>query len=354
MRVALVYDRLNKLGGAEQVLIAFAKLYPGADWYTSFWDPIGAPFSRNWKVFSFPYLRHHHEWFPWAMPFIFESFDLSGYDLVISIGSAESKGVITKPETLHLNYCLTPTRYLYSHRDHYLTNPLYRRVAQVLRKWDLVAATRPDEMIAISTQVKKRIKDVYNRTSAIIFPPVDTAKFAKPSSFEPAFKNYYLTVARLVSYKRLEVLVQAFNENKRTLVIIGEGSERKRLKRMASHNVHFLGSVSDQELIGYYQHAKAFLHAGEEDFGIAMCEAQAAGIPVIAYKRGGASDIVQPGVTGLLVEESSATSFNHALLEFDTIAFESAVCQQNVRRFDQTNWIKQISERIDSLCQTHA
>lgn len=284
------------------------------------------------------------------MPFIFESFDLTGYDLVISIGSAESKGVITKPETLHLNYCLTPTRYLYSHQDHYLTNSLYRLVATILRKWDLVASTRPDEMISISTHVKKRIQDVYNRETVIIFPPVNTAKFKQPSSFQPVFKNYYLTVARLVSYKRLEVLIRAFNQNKRTLVIIGEGSERKKLERIASRNIHFLGSVSDRELVGYYQNAQAFLHAGEEDFGIAMCEAQAAGIPVIAYAVGGASDIVDNGKTGLLVEDSTPTSFNQALREFDTITFESTVCQQNVRRFDESNWIKQISERIDSLC----
>lgn len=352
MRVALIYDRLNKLGGAEQVLIAFSKLYPQADWYTSFWDQKTAPFSRNWKVRSFPYLHHHHEWFPWAMPFIFESYDLSSYDLVISIGSAESKGVITKPGTIHLNYCLTPTRYLYSHKNHYLSNPLYRSIGNLLRKWDLVAATRPDEMIAISTQVKKRINDVYKRKAQIIFPPVDIAKFIKPSQFKPPYQNYYLTVARLVSYKQVDILVKTFNQTGQTLLIIGEGTEALRLKRQAKPNIHFLGSVDDHELVGYYQHARAFLHAGEEDFGIAMCEAQAAGIPVIAYAEGGAKDIVVPGLTGILVKDSNPESFAKALQEFDTISWSSAVCQQNVRRFDQTNWIKQISERIDSLCQT--
>src|SRR3989339_1084880 len=126
MRVCIVYDRLNKIGGAEQVLIAFHKLYPDADWYTSFWDPKGAPFSETWHVHSFTFLRKHHEWFPWLMPFIFESYDFRHYDLVISIGSAESKGVITRPGTVHLNYCLTPTRYLYSHAGEYLSNPVYR------------------------------------------------------------------------------------------------------------------------------------------------------------------------------------------------------------------------------------
>jgi hypothetical protein len=184
MRVALVYDRLNKTGGAERVLVAFHELFPDADWYTSVWDPSGAPFSRDWKVRSsfiskIPFLRRRHEILPLLMPFIFESFDFTPYDLVISIGSAESKGIVTRPETLHINYCLTPTRYLYSHSEEYLNNKLYQLLSKPLRAWDQVASTRPDTMIAISTQVKKRIKQYYDRDSEIIFPPVDTSKFTK-------------------------------------------------------------------------------------------------------------------------------------------------------------------------------
>ena len=266
MRVALVYDRLNKIGGAEKVLSAFHGLFPNADWYTSVWEPSLTTFAKTWHIRTswlnkLPSLRTHHEWIPYLMPFVFESFDFSSYDLVISVGSAESKGVITKPGTVHLNYCLTPTRYLYSHKDEYLSNGIYRWVASFLRKWDLVAATRPDEMIAISTQVKSRIQNIYKRNSEVVFPPVDTSMFSDTVSQWHGVTDYYLTVARLVPYKKIDILIKAFNQNGRTLVVIGDGSERKRLAKLAKTNIHLLGSVSDRELIGYYQHARAFLQA---------------------------------------------------------------------------------------------
>ncbi len=285
------------------------------------------------------------------MPFVFESFDFSDYDLVISIGSAESKGIITKPGTVHLNYCLTPTRYLYSHKEEYLSNGIYRWVAKYLREWDMVASTRPDEMIAISTRVKTRIKNIYNRDSVIIFPPVDTKKFHKKSSFTPSFSNYYLTVARLVPYKKIDILVRAFNKSGMSLVIVGTGSEYAKLKKLAKPNVHLLGCVPDNELIAYYQHANAFLQANEEDFGIDMCEAQSAGISVIAFGQGGATDIVIDGKTGILVESSSPDEFNLAIDRSRRMAFDSRTCQLNAERFNQIIWVTQISERINELCQ---
>lgn len=348
MRVALVYDRLNKVGGAEQVLQQFAMLFPEADWYTSFWNPDAAPFSKTWKVHSFPYLHNHHEWFPWLMPFIFESYDFSQYQLVISIGSAESKGIITRPGTVHLNYCLTPTRYLYSHRDEYLSNPLYRWVGQHLRAWDQVAATRPDEMIAISTQVKKRIKDVYNRDSDIIFPPVDTDKFRAHvlTCTRAHVNNYYLTVSRLVPYKHIDFLIKLFNRTSKNLVIVGDGSELNRLRRMAGPTVRLVGAVSDSKLVGYYQHCRAFVQANEEDFGIAMAEAQAAGRPVVALGRGGAVDIVEDGGTGILVQSSALTDWQSALEKCETIEFSAEACQQRAARFSQTKWRQQIKDKM--------
>ena len=351
MRVCLVYDRLNKIGGAEQVLVAFHNLYPDADWYTSFWDPPKAPFSRDWRVHSFPLLRQHHEWFPWLMPFIFESYDFTQYDLVISIGSAEAKGIITRPNTLHLHYCLTPTRYLYSHAHEYLTNWLYRSLAHWLRKWDLVASTRPDVMIAISTQVKNRIKKYYNRDSEIIFPPVDTKRFSVTVSLCHSYTNYFLVVSRLVPYKKIDVLIRAANLAKVKLVVIGEGSEYRRLSQLAGPTVTLLGHVAEDKLPGYYQNCLAYLQANEEDFGISMCEAQSAGKPVIAYGVGGATDIVIPGKTGCLLRNNSVESFAKALREFDTMSYVSSACINNAKRFDQCIWETQIKERIKTLCQ---
>jgi len=365
MRVALVYDRLNKAGGAERVLVAFSELFPEADWYTSVWDKRGAPFSKNWRVNSsflskIPYLRLHHEYLPLLMPFIFESFNFSQYDLVISIGSAECKGIITKPETPHLHYCLTPTRYLYSHQTEYLNNKIYKLLSIPLRAWDLIASTRPDEMIAISTQVKKRIKKYYHRESEVIYPPVNTNAFTIKSDNDTqkikedlGLSEYFLVVSRLVPYKRIDTLIHAFNKlPHKNLVIAGVGSEMSRLKKLAGRNIKFLGSVEESTLPALYQGAKAFLQANEEDFGISMVEAQASGIPVIAYQAGGASDIVNDGVTGILLPDCSVESFATAIDNFDPKRFDREVCLKSAMRFDIAIWKKKMRERIHKYVNT--
>lgn len=354
MRVALVYDRLNKLGGAERVLTAFAELFPHADWYTSVYNSQRTPFSVGWHVTSsflsrLPYLRDHHEWFPLLMPFIFESFNFNHYDLVISIGSAECKGIVTRPETLHLHYCLTPTRYLYSHSTEYLSHPLYRALAKPLRAWDQVAATRPDVMIAISTQVKKRIKQYYHCDAEIIYPPVDTRSFAVSPTTQSSDipSTYFLVVSRLVLYKQIDRLIKAFNQlPNHNLVIVGEGSEKHRLQRLARQNTHFLGRVSDRDLPALYAGATAYLQANEEDFGLSMVEAQAAGIPVIAYGVGGAQDIVKPGRTGILLAANHIQSFRQAIDNFDKKRFDYEACRENAKRFDTAIWKQKMMERI--------
>lgn len=361
MRVALVYDRLNKFGGAEAVLIEFSRLFPDADWYTSVFNSTRASFAKSWRVKSswlsgIPILRDHHEYYPFLMPFIFEAYDFSSYDLVISIGSAECKGVITGTRTFHLHYCLTPTRYLYSHSVHYLGNFLYRLLAIPLRAWDKVASTRPDKMIAISTQVKKRIKKYYNRQSEVIFPPVDTSKFeitAKLENWNTGLpNNYFLVVSRLVPYKRIDCLIETFRlRPNKQLVIVGIGSEMARLKKMSPSNVIFAGFVADAALPSYYAGASAYLQANEEDFGISMVEAQASGIPVIAYGSGGAVDIVVSGKTGILTAGYTPTDFANAIDKLGGLSFDSEACRQNARRFDSTIWQKQIMERINKLCK---
>ncbi len=282
------------------------------------------------------------------MPFIFESYDFSRYDLVISIGGAECKGIITKPETIHIHYCLTPTRYLYSHASDYLSNPIYRFIARPLRAWDQVAATRPDIMIAISTQVKRRIQKYYNRDSSVIFPPVDTKLFATPVSLCHCVTSpYYLVVSRLVPYKKIDLIIRAFNHlPSQKLLVIGTGSEERRLKKMAQSNTTFLDFVEDKDLPSYYQHAKAFIQINEEDFGISMVEAQAAGIPVIAFGVGGAEDIVIPGRTGLLLADNSVKSLVSAIDNFSKLSFDRGACQENARRFDQIKWKKQILAKL--------
>jgi len=358
MKVALVYDRLNKWGGAERVLLAFHKLFPQATWYTSLWNPHSANFSANWDVCAsiinkLPFIRNHHDKIPFLMPFIFESYDFSFYDLVISISSEAAKAVITKPGTVHLNYCLTPTRYLYSHQNIYLTNPLFRYIAQPLRQWDLVAATRPDEMISISTCVKKRIKKYYNRDSTIIFPPVDVSKFTAAVTPHRHTFDYYLLVSRLVSYKNIASVIRVFaNMPDQNLVIIGTGSQEASLRRLATPNIYFIKSVIDKELVSYYSQAKALIHPAVEDFGLVMAEAQAAGTPVIAQNKGGALDIVQDGVTGLLYDGSKEGSLDSAIKLFAKESYSRQACRQNAKRFDIHIWEQQIIERIKQYVQS--
>ena len=371
VKVALVYDWLSKIGGAEQVLVAFHELYPDADWYTSVWDPRLAPFSRTWRVYpSFLnrlfFIRSRHELVPYLMPFAFESLDLSGYDVVISVGSAESKGIITRPETLHINYCLTPTRYLWSHRAGYqrsaqfglvkiVFRPLIDKILDNLSKWDLVAATRPDTMISISEHVKNRVQKYYKRSTEVIYPPVDTQKFMFPAaSNNPQSSSYYLVVSRLVPYKNIDLLVRVFKDWNKELVIVGTGSEYTRLKKLIgnAHNIKLLGHVSSARLLDLYHGCRAFLHAGEEDFGIAIAEAQAAGKPVIASSQGGAGEIVKHGVTGILVSQSSVLGFRNAIDKSETIAWSREKCSQNASKFDKVIWSKLMQERIKTLWET--
>ena len=365
MRVALVYDHLNKIGGAEVVLQNFHALYPEADWYTSVWNKKRTPFSSSWKVTAswlnrIPVLRNHHELVPFLMPCIFESFDLSDYDLVISIGSY-AKGVITRADSLHINYCLTPTRYLWSHQDLYLKKPQFGLLQRVftpliklifrhLRNWDLVASTRPDHMISISEHVKKRVQKYYNRDSQVIYPPVDLAKFASlprgPSPRLPS--DYYLVVSRLVPYKNIDLLIKAFANSNRQLFVVGTGSELSRLKKLATNNIVLVGEVSDEELRSYYQNCLAFLQANTEDFGISMVEALSAGKPVIAYREGGAGEIVQDGKTGLLVKTQSVKEFREALDTFETMEFLASSCKDSVTKFDSLKWQKRIKSYISN------
>lgn len=366
LRVALVYDRLNKVGGAEEILVALSELYPLADWYTSVYYPSRAPYARSWNIYpsflnNIPFFRTRHEIVPFLMPFIFESFDFNHYDLVISIGSAEAKGIITRPETLHVNYCLTPTRYLWSHREEYLNNnqfgffqklirPLGNKIMGILKKWDYVAAQRPDNMISISEHVNNRVQQYYHRESAVIYPPINLSKFNE-QKVKPEFSDYFLVVARLVPYKHLDLIVKAFNKSGRKLLIVGEGTSRTKLLSLAKPNIHFFGFVPDTKLIGLYQNCNAFIQANEEDFGIAMCEALAAGRPVIAYNKGGAKEIINPGINGLLFDSQTTSGLNTELDKYDRMNFSPQKCRSSVIKFDKVQWKRNYQLHINDLCQ---
>ena len=362
-KIALVYDRVNKFGGAERVLEALHQLYPSAPLYTSVYDPDATPWTHGWDVRPsglnrFPPFRRRHSWLAPLMPYAFESLDLSTFDLAISVTSAEAKGILTQPHQLHLCYLLTPTRYLWSQTFNYQGRGVKRLFTapyiSSLRRWDYIAATRPDAYLAISQTAAARCRHYYRRQpQAVIYPPVATANF-RLKTRSPQAHPYYLVVSRLVPYKRVDLAVKAFTHlPDQPLVIIGQGSQLSYLKRLAGVNITFLGSVTDDQLVAYYQHAQALIFPGEEDFGLSIIEAQAAGTPVIAYGRGGATETIIPGITGLFFNQPEVASLRRVLLESQSITWYHQACRHQAQSFDQRLFKLKFSQQVDTLWQQH-
>ncbi len=348
-RVALVYDRVNKWGGAERVLLALHELFPHAPLYTAVYDAQLAPWAQVFPAViptflqHFPLAKSQHELYPWATPLALESLNFDQYDVVISVSSADAKGIITKPKTFHLCYCLTPTRYLWSHAQFYqdqlgmgdLSSPLFN----YLKRWDVVASSRPDAYLAISKTVKHRIAKYYLRDSEVVYPPVDVGTFAQVAD-KPSVSDYFLWVGRLVAYKRAQLVVETFNELRIPLVVIGLGSLAEKLRQIANDNIYLLGHLPENELNGYYQHAKGLIFFHEEDFGIVPVEAMAAGTPVIGLNSGGVSDTVVDGTTGILVEDS-VPALKNAILNWYQQQFDNEVIKTHAQKFSKDRFKKE-------------
>ena len=257
LKVALVYDRINKWGGAERVLLALHEIFPYASIFTSVYDSKKASWANVFPDIKTSFLqkikfaRSNHEFFAPLMPLVFESFDFSDFDFVISVTSEAAKGIKTSKKTLHICYCLTPTRYLWSHYDEYFKGQSFKTIAEpevkYLRKWDKIAAKRPDKIIAISTEVKKRIKKYYDRDSVIIFPPVNKLQ-TNPKS-QKSKNRYFLIVSRLVKYKKVDLAIETFNKLGLPLVVVGTGREEGKFKKIAKKNIKFAGMVNEKKLI---------------------------------------------------------------------------------------------------------
>ncbi|MEK7526451.1 MAG: glycosyltransferase [Patescibacteria group bacterium] len=348
MKVALVYDRVNKWGGAERVLLTLHNMFPDAPLYTSVYNPKTAKWANVFpKIYTsflqnFPFAKTHHDWYAPLMPLAFESFNFDEHDLVISVTSEAAKGIITKPGTKHICICLTPTRYLWSHYEDYLQGEtlkvISKSVVNYLRKWDKVAAFRPDKLIAISTEVKNRIKKYYGRDSEIVFPPVSiNTKTTKDFNNLP--KDFFLVVSRLVPYKKVDLVVRTFNKLNLSLVIVGGGSEEKKLKKIAGANIIFLNIINnDQSLAWFYKNCKALIFPQDEDFGLTAVECQVFGKPVIAYKSGGALDTVLSGKTGIFFNEQSEESLIKAISSFHKTKFSATLISQNAKHFSKKNF----------------
>lgn len=357
MKIALVYDRVNKWGGAERVLLALHKIFPKAPLYTSVYNPKRAPWANVFDIKTsflqkYSHVVNNHELYPYMMPMAFERFNFDQYDLVISVTSEAAKGIITNPKTKHICYCLTPTRYLWSGYEEYFKSKPLRMAAHpaisYLRKWDKIAAKRPDVMVAISKEVQGRIKKYYERDSLIVYPPVTLTK-----NQELRTKNqgkYFLVVSRLskfTQYKRVDLAIEACNRLKLPLKIIGTGGWRKELEKMAGPNVEFLGDVSDQELKKYYANCRALIFPAVEDFGLVVVEAQSFGKPVIALRKGGALDTIKEGKTGIFFDEQSVAALMEAIQVFEKRTFNPQDMKKQAENFSEKNFKEEIEKLVE-------
>jgi len=354
LSLAIVHDWLNQLGGAEDVLQCLAGMFPNSPIYTSiYWrDQMPAAY-RQWPIrVSFMdrlpgVYRHHQRYLP-LYPLAFERFDLAGFDLVLSNKSGFCHGVHPPPGARHVCYCLTPTRYVWdfeAYAEREGLGPAVRLALRPLlgwlRRWDRDAAQRVDQFIAISTEVQRRIRRSYDRESVIIHPPVDTGRFAAAAA-QPAAGDYYLSLGRLIPYKRVDLAIQACTALKLPLLVGGDGRDRPRLERLAGPTVKFLGRVPDADVPSLVAGCRAFIFPGLEDFGIAPVQALAAGRPVIALAGGGALDIVQDGVNGILFPRPEVDEVCAAIQRFERLIFDPPALRRSVERFDRGRFKDQL------------
>src|SRR3989338_3167121 len=317
MKIALVHDQLQEFGGAERVLVALKNIFPEADVYTSFYNPEALGIHKNhfkdWKIHTswgdrVPFFRKLYSPLRFLTPYIWESFNLNEYDLVISSsGSYMSKGVITRPETVHVCYMHHPPRYLYGYEtaiewQKYWPVRIYGNlINHGLRIWDYLSSQRVDYFIANSQETKNRIEKFYRRDAKVVYPPVNIPE--KMQNYQPPDGNYFVTTSRLARAKHVEVLIKAANKEKFNLKIIGNGRDEEYLKSIAGKTVEFLSNLQDEEFKEIYKNAKAFLFASvDEEFGIAPVEAMGYGIPVIAYASGGMKETIVDGKNGYLYD----------------------------------------------------
>lgn len=361
MKIALVHDHLAQEGGAEKVLEVLSDMFPDAPIYTLLYD------KKNIKKYypdkkietsiiqKLPGGVKHYQWYMPFMPMAVEFFDLSKYDVVISDTSSFAKGVITSTEAIHICYCHTPTRYLWSDTHQYINELKYNKyfkkiiafVLNYIRIWDRQAADRVDFFLTNSKISQKRIKKYYRRKSKIIYPSIEDRNFYISEQID----DYFLCGCRLVPYKRVDIVIEAFKKMpERKLKIFGDGPDLNRLKKIAGDaiNIEFLGRVSQEEKFKLFSHAQAFINPQKEDFGITVVESMASGRPVIALSEGGALETVIDGVTGVFFKKEDANSIIETVNKFNSIQFNPQVIREHAMNFSEENFRNKIMEFIKS------
>ncbi len=355
-RIAFIVDALPAIGGGEKTLFATLEVFPRADIFTLIYNRdafANTPIADKKIVTSYldklPYAHTRHRLFLPFMPSAIERFDLCKYDVVVSFSYAVAHGVRVHNGARHISYTYTPMRYAWSDLNidgtHTHKNPLLNLVMEQFRAWDKASTARVHEFVAISQGIAGRIRAAYQREARVIYPPVEIERFS-PNGQRG---NYFVTLSRLVPHKRIDLVIEAFSRLGLPLKIIGDGPERKKLQRLTAPNIEFLGYQSEESVAQLLGCARGFVCAAEEDFGIAIVEAQAAGCPVIAYKGGGALETVVDGVTGLLFPEQSAASLIEAVRRFEDVAhrFRRSDLQDNAQKFSKTRFIELFRELVN-------
>lgn len=355
-RIAFIVDALPGIGGGEKTLFAALEVFPQADLFTLVYNKnafVGTPVARKKVITSYldkmPFARTHHRLLlPW-MPSAIERFDLKGYDTVVSFSYAVAHGVHVRNGTRHISYTYTPMRYAWSEINIDGTRTrkpkMLNFIMERFKTWDKAAAARVHEYAAISNGIARRIQTAYQRESVVIYPPVEVDRFT-PGERRG---NYFVTLSRLVPHKRLDLVVEAFSRLKLPLKVIGNGPERKNLERRAAPNIEFLGYQPEETVASLLGQARGFVCAAEEDFGIAIVEAQAAGCPVIAYKAGGALETIVEGATGLFFVEQSSKSLMAAVNKFEeemVHCFRESDLIANARQFRKERFQRSFREFV--------
>lgn len=364
-KIAIVYDWMDKWGGVERMLMVLHTMFPEAVFYTAHANKKTATWAKGIRIVpSFMqklprFITSNRVLSSILYPYAFESFDFSEFETVITVTSSYAKGIVTKPGTKHISIILTPTRFLWVLPDQYKLNPLLQPLADVLlnlqRKWDIIASQRPDELIAISSLVQKRIKEHYRRSSEVVFPPFDSTYWkALSHDVRPVKEKYYLVVSRLEKYKQVDNVITFFNTySKAHLVIIGDGSEKNKLQKMAGKTVSFYSHITDRQLASFYAHAEALIMFQEEDFGYVALEALSLHCPVISYAKSGAAETVVDGKTGILFNEQTQEALGRAIARYETVAYNGRNYLKEhghtiLDRYRSVNFEKEINDRIEA------
>lgn len=363
MRVAIVHDWLTTYAGAEKTLEQMLAVFPSATLYSllDFMPPDQRRFLRDRPVKTtfiqrMPLARRNHRVYIPLMPLAIESLDLSGYDVVLSSSYAVAKGVLTGPDQLHVSYCYSPMRYAWDLQHQYLGESglrsgvrslLARILLHYIRMWDVRTAAGVDHFVAISDFIARRIRKVYRREASVIYPPVDVSARKVRTEKE----DFYVTVSRLVPYKKVPLIIEAFSRMpEKKLVVIGDGPELGKARACAGPNVQVLGRQPYEAVNDAIAKARAFVFAAEEDFGIAPVEAQACGTPVIAYGKGGSTETVVPGKTGLFFSEQTVEAICDAVQRFEACRsdFDPAQIRANAERFSDDRFREELGRFVHS------